>query len=430
MGENLTAVLAGTAQTHDCEGCGTHFSAPFRIFLSRVFVVFVLVTLVLTAAGYPGTGNREVRGLWVVRDDIVSPERVKAVVEFADSLRFNVLFVQVRGRGDAYYRSGLVPGPEEYPDIPGRFDPLECVVRLAHGRGIEVHAWVNVNPVWSARTPPSNPGHVARAHPGWFMVSRIGLDMAACPVDSVVNQAIEGRYLSPGIGQVRKHLAQVVREIIRRYSVDGVHLDYARYPGWDYDFREDIRRDFAHRYGIDPRDAAGGKYAGADSDLTFLGKWVDYRANMMSGLVGGIAREVRRFDRRIRVSAAVKPDPSRALIEFGQDWPGWLREGTVDFVVTMNYFSSKDAFVESLCASLGKADRRKVVAGVGMYLAAPSVAEEQIARARETGLLGFSIFSYKACIEQQSRIEALRRGIGNSRAEFPPEFTPYMRKHK
>jgi uncharacterized lipoprotein YddW (UPF0748 family) len=396
-----------------------------------VFVVFVLGMLMFAAAVSSGTGDpREVRGLWVVRDSLVTPEQVRLVVEFADSLRFNMLFVQVRGRGDAYYRSKLVPGPEEHPEIPDSFDPLASIIRLAHSRGIEVHAWFNVNPVWSARMPPSSPRHVVRTHPEWLMVSRSGLGTARCSIDSVVNHAMEGRYLSPGIQQVRKHLARIVRELVRRYDVDGVHLDYVRYPGWNYDFRGEILREFRNRHGIDPRDVTGGGRPKADPESALLLKWVRYRADLMSGLVGEIAREVRRVDRRIRISAAVKPDPADALYEFGQDWPTWLREGTVDFVVTMSYFSREDAFRESLLESLGNADPRKVVAGIAMHLAPPSTAEEQVARVREAGLLGFCVFSYGASREQPARADTLKRIIGGKRAELPPEYTPHTRKTK
>lgn len=429
MAGTVFAVPVGIAKKHGGKGCVTKVTAPLLVRIVKVTALLLSLMFALFAAGAAGAAGRgEVRGLWVVRTSLATPDDVKAVVQFADSLRFNVLFVQVRGRGDAWYRSALVPGPENYPDIPFRFDPLDAVIRLAHARGIEVHAWLNVNPVWSSRSPPASPRHVANMHPDWFMKSRSGLDTATCPIDSVVNSAMEGRYLSPGTEQVREHLKHVVRELVRNYDVDGIHLDYLRYPGWGYDFRDEICRGFRKRYGADPRDAAAGVRPGTDPALSILDRWVAYRAGLMSALVGDISREVRRIDRRVRVSAAVKPDPAEALYAFGQDWPAWLREGTVDFVVTMSYLSEVNGYVEALHGALNMADPRHVLAGIGVHIASPAAVEEQIARAREAGLLGFCVFSYGACREGSSRTDALHHAIGDRKAELPPEFPASPRR--
>ena len=82
-----------------------------------------------------------VRGVWVVRHDMATPASVATVVETAKNAGMNTLFVQVRGRGDAYYRSDLVPLAE---DVESGFDPLAACLKLANRQGINVHAWINV----------------------------------------------------------------------------------------------------------------------------------------------------------------------------------------------------------------------------------------------------------------------------------------------
>src|SRR5688500_2004663 len=62
-----------------------------------------------TAAGPPVSSSNEVRALWVVRTTLTSPEKIHQMVENAYAAGFNTLIVQVRGRGDAYYRSRHEP---------------------------------------------------------------------------------------------------------------------------------------------------------------------------------------------------------------------------------------------------------------------------------------------------------------------------------
>src|SRR4030042_4037792 len=107
----------------------------------------------------------EWRGLWVTRWAISNPENIKMVVEKAKQYHFNALFVQVRGEADAYYKTHLEPRAEELANQDPEFDPLQMVLDLAHPKGIQVHAWVNVYPVWSGakKNLPKSPEHFYHA---------------------------------------------------------------------------------------------------------------------------------------------------------------------------------------------------------------------------------------------------------------------------
>ena len=421
------------------KGCRAILSAPFshmRRLVSLLAIFFFCPGTFASPGASPimDTGSvsgtiekREVRGLWVARESVMNREQAERLVRFADSLSINVLFVQARGRGDAWYRSGLVPGPEAYPLIPGTFDPLATLIPLCHARGIEVHAWLNLCLSWSAQKPPASPEHVLRSHPDWFMTSLNGLSMANCPAESVSSAAIEGRYLSPGLAPVREHLTRVVREIAERYAIDGVHLDYVRYPGWGYDFHPKVRNEFIRKFGVDPRVVVTGE-GRADPRLTGLGKWVEFRAGKMDELVRDVSAAVRRVDPRLRVSAAVKADPEDAFYLYGQDWPRWIRESTVDFVVVMNFTAQNGIFENILRASLRKADRGKVVAGIGAWLLSPEQAEQQTAFARRLGLPGYCLFSYASCSGNPMMRKSLMKLARTEDKRLPSDFKPYLRK--
>ncbi|MFC1693959.1 glycoside hydrolase family 10 protein [Candidatus Latescibacterota bacterium] len=372
----------------------------------------------------------EVRGLWVVRDTITSPEKVKNLVEFAAIHRYNVLFVQVRGRGDAFYRSYFVPGPEDYPHIPGTFDPLAEVIKLAHAQSIEVHAWFNMYYTWSAETMPVHPEHLLNTHPEWFMVSLEGQNMAREPIGAIFSDTVEGRYLSPGLETVRDYLSRVITEVLVTYNIDGIHLDYVRYPGREYDFHPKVCWDFKGRYGVDPQKVVAGDDM-VDPTLEYLGKWVEHRVEQIDKQVRSIKRRINLVDKNIRLSAAVKPHADEAYFQYGQNWVGWLNEGIMDFVVTMSYFPDTAVFSEMMNGSLKQVDKRKVIGGVGGHKQelTPEKAAEQISFIRDIDLLGYCIFSYTIFLEDTSIAKVLNSLAGQAEDRLPFEFKPYIRTY-
>jgi uncharacterized lipoprotein YddW (UPF0748 family) len=180
------------------------------------------------AVAAPPAGE-ETRALWVVRHAITTPGRVDQVVEIASQLNINTLLVQVRGRGDAYFQSEITPRAEDLGATSPDFDPLERMIRRAHAAGLEVQAWINVYLVWSAGEPPRSPLHVVNAHPEWISVRADGQRLVEMLPEDFEEQKLEGMYLAPGNPEVKRHLREIVREIVTKYEIDGIHLDYVRY---------------------------------------------------------------------------------------------------------------------------------------------------------------------------------------------------------
>src|SRR5690606_2245052 len=103
-----------------------------------------------TSAAHPAARAEDVRGLWVGRSTLASRPSMAAMVREAAAMGVNTLFVQVRGRGEAYYDSQLEPRASELSSAPADYDPLAETIVAAHAAGLRVHAWVNVNLVASA----------------------------------------------------------------------------------------------------------------------------------------------------------------------------------------------------------------------------------------------------------------------------------------
>src|SRR6185436_12132737 len=199
----------------------------------------------------------ETRAVWVVRYALNTTGSVDRVVDVATQMNLNTLLVQVRGRGDAYYLSEVAPRGEDLGSKPRDYDPFARILDRAHAQGLEVQAWINVYLVWSAGRLPRSPLHVVNAHPSWIAVRADGQKLVEMVPEEFQEEKIEGMYLAPGNPEVRRHLRDVVRDIVTRYPVDGIHLDYVRNPEPDVGYDVGTRTAFMRELGIDPASFAG-----------------------------------------------------------------------------------------------------------------------------------------------------------------------------
>jgi uncharacterized lipoprotein YddW (UPF0748 family) len=355
----------------------------------------------------------EVRALWVLRTSLTSPASIDALVHIAHERGFNTLLVQVRGRGDAYYRSDLEPRAADLVRQPATFDPLATVVREAHDAGLRVHAWVNLNLVSSAAELPLARDHVVYRHPEWLMVPReIAQDVAKIEPSSPAyigklarwtrTQAatVEGLYASPLQPAAAAYAQSIVADLAARYAVDGIHLDYARYPNAQFDysryaiaeFREDIRPRLA-------APLAAALDAAQDDDLfaypdRFPAEWKTFRRARLSALMARLRTAVRRARPDVIVTVAAAPDAQEAFDLRLQDWRTWIATGIVDAVCPMAYTQEPARFAEQIAAARDIAGPRAVWAGIGAYRLTPAQTMENIETSRRLGANGFVLFSY------------------------------------
>lgn len=174
--------------------------------------------------------RREFRAVWVAtvnnidwpsRKDLPTEEaqaELRQIVEQAAVLRLNAIVFQVRPSGCAFYRSDLEPWSEWLTGEQGKapepaWDPLEFLIEAAHPRGIEVHAWCNP---YRARHPsaesPEAADHILRREPS-----------ACVPYGKY-------RWMDPGDPRTANWSLRVMADLVRRYDLDGIHLDDYFYP--------------------------------------------------------------------------------------------------------------------------------------------------------------------------------------------------------
>lgn len=326
------------------------------------------------------------RGVWVdgFGEGIRSPAEVEQLVAFAVAAGLDSIVVQVTRRGDAL--ANALPLPRADADLaPRPFDPLAVVCDRAHRAGVAVHAWL-------AATPVGHGDRLDERYGGWLCRRVDGADRDRHGI----------AHLDPGHPDARAFVADCAAILAEHYPVDGINLDRVRYPEssgpdraeWGYN-RLAVSR-YTRQTGVDgqphPEEAT----------------WQAWRRAQVSALVEDTAARVRAARGDVAVSTTAVCfgglergwQASRAWVECGQDWAGWLRQHTVDRVLVMNYRGDRDdADLVADAPAVGDVHAEGAVAAI----AAPSVLRRRfddwarlaVAAGGERAVLGTGLYLHQ-----------------------------------
>lgn len=173
----------------------------------------------------PSLSPPQIRGMWVHNRDVQSRQAVDQLLEQAVAGNFNTLFVQID-------RPELISfaGTEH---VAPSSEAMDYLIDQAHHQGLSVHAWFAVGPVVDFTLEP---GPFMRQHPDWIMVNACGTS---------------GDWFNLASPEAFEFMKDFVMESVRRYDMDGLHLDYVRYPGGSWSFDDYSAVSFAEIYGSD-----------------------------------------------------------------------------------------------------------------------------------------------------------------------------------
>ena len=314
------------------------------------------------------------RCLWVTRWDYTTEADLVKICYNAASARFTDVLFQVRGAGTVFYPSAIEPWAPQLAGATGRnpgWDPLAVVIREAHKYGLRVHAYMNVLPAASA-TETDN--ILYTRHRSWLMRNADGRTMSASG----------GFYafLDPGLPDVREYLARLFAEVAAKYPIDGIHLDYIRYPDerGDYSYHPKVVADFRELYGRTPSRRPE--------------QWDRFRRRQVTQTIEAIAAAVRKARPGIELSAAVVADPSRGYVRAHQSPLEWLNSGLLDAIAPMAYSGRVTQF-EELCAPYrDEKVRGRVWLGVWADPGRNTNLEQELRRAISMKFGAVAVFSY------------------------------------
>jgi uncharacterized lipoprotein YddW (UPF0748 family) len=324
----------------------------------------------------------EYRALWVdgFNPGLQTPDQVTQLVRDCQSISCNMLLTQIRVHANALQAKSSEPRTANFPN---GFDPLSDVIGKAHAAAppIEVHAWINVMPVWPTEgDPPAWPNHVFNTHG----LTASGADMWLT-LNEQGNTSGSGLYwLDPGNPGAAAYAVHQVVSVVKNYAVDGVHLDFIRLGGVQWGYNPTSLTRFRARYNR------------TDTPAPDDAQWSQWRRDQVTSVVRRIWLESTAANPRIKVSAALIPwgsgpasddawSSTSAYRAVFQDWRAWLQEGLLDIAIPMNYFPDSTMaanFDQWLEFEKSHRYNRHVVIGMGNYLNSVQESVAQIRRAR------------------------------------------------
>jgi uncharacterized lipoprotein YddW (UPF0748 family) len=291
-----------------------------------------------------------VRAIWVTRGDFRTAEDIRQIMEDSQQGGFNTVIFQVRGNGTVFYPSRIEPWAEQFGFQDPGFDPLAAAIREAHRRGLELHAWMNVMPAWRGTSPPQCPDQLYHRHPEWFWYDQHGK-----------RQALSTFYVSlnPCLPEVRDYLVRVFSEVVANYPVDGIHMDYIRFPNEPP--ATPARSDIDYPY--DARTLALYKEATGLSPDADREAWNRWRTGQVTRLVAGIRATMRQARPSAVLSASVGAEHEESLRYFRDD-RCWAREKLIDAAFPMAYRPDLASFDARISEWVALRDTVTVVPGL------------------------------------------------------------------
>lgn len=348
------------------------------------------------------------RAVWY-RANEDSPQQVAATMERIQAAGINTLFLETVYRGYAIYPGS--PSFQQNPAFVG-WDPLQAFVTEGARLGIEVHAWVHTFYVGYEGEDSLYPrGPVLAAHPGWTALDR----------NLQARTTLESNhyYVSPGNPAVQDFLADGFLDLTDRYAVQGLQLDYIRYPvsstaavpyemGYSYD--QVSRNRVQQQLGFDPLTIT------PDDDPLQWAQWVNWRQDQVTTFVERIADEL---PAGMLLSTAVFPEEEVAETKF-QNWALWAQQGRLDLIAPMVYKTDALAVVASASQFLAQMNGDTLLyVGLGPYLEGfdPYLLARQVDAVNRIGAAGSASFSLNTI--SQSYLDGLRAGPYRSDASPP-----------
>ena len=308
----------------------------------------------------------------------------------------NIIFPNMAWAGVAHYPSKVLPQSKTFSEYG---DQLAQCVAAARKHDLEVHVW---KITWNLEGAPKAFIEKMR-EAGRTQVSSTGKPL---------------NWLCPSHPENVSLELESILEIVENYDVDGIHLDYIRYPGSHACYCEECRKRFtlATRQKIEEWPTAVLPKTGVHSD-----KYIEWRTQQITRLVRLLSKRAREMDSDIKISAAVFGGYPACVTSIGQDWIAWAKAGYINFVCPMNYTENTDYFTELLVNQLTLMPKDVAIyPGIGAtasnsLLRADAVVE-QIYLSRYLGASGWVIFDYSVDISE-TVLPALAVGVGKRKAK-------------
>ncbi len=309
-----------------------------RIPLLRIACTFTFVFSMTIAKAQimntPQQPEKEFRAAWVAtvaninwpsKPGLSTAEQQKEAITLLDFLKnhhFNAVIFQVRPMADALYKSELEPWSYYLTGEQGKapepfYDPLQFWVEAAHDRGLELHVWLNPYRAYHPTSKEISDKSIVKTNPELVVKLRQGY-----------------YWMDPSKKETQDKTAAVVKDIVRRYDIDGVHLDDYFYPYPEYNAGDDF-----------PDDASWATYQNKGGSLS-RGDW---RRAAVNTLIERLYKEIKAEKKYVKFGISPfgtwRPGYPSIVEGFDQyntlyaDAKLWLNKGWIDYFSPQLYWA-------------------------------------------------------------------------------------------
>ncbi|MEI6444436.1 MAG: family 10 glycosylhydrolase [Nostocales cyanobacterium ELA583] len=363
----------------------------------------------------------EIRAIWLDRGTIIKAGNEAELAKIFDKLAragINTVFLETINASYPIYPSQVAP--QQNPLIRG-WNPLESAVKLAHARGMELHAWVWVFAAGNSRhnqiinVSPDYLGPVLAANPDWANYDNKG---------NIIPVGQTKPFLDPANPQVREYLIKLYTEIVTNYQVDGIHLDYIRYPfqdpfvGRTYGYGKAARAQFKQQTGIDPLNIS-------PTQRDLWQQWTAFRTQQVDSFVAELSQTLRKKRNTLILSVAVFPLPEYERIEkIQQHWEVWARRGDIDLIMPMTYALDTPRFqgLAQPWITSTKLGATLLVPGIRLLSLPTMGAFDQLQLLRDVPVNGYALFAAENFNPELEQMFNSTQGIKN---EPMPQRQPF-----
>ena len=291
--------------------------------------VLILIILISYLHNISAQAVRETRAVWIstnyrldwpppTYDEQIQKDELIKIFDDIERKNLNTIYLQVRSNGTVLFKSSFDPFSSYLTgkvDLMGSYDPLAFAIEEAHNRGLEIHAWINSMRSFNSSEVSilENDKHVCKQHPYWLY-------------NKIEDNGSNSFWLNPGLPEVRDYLIELINELVENYDIDGVQLDFIRYP----------------KEPIDDHDSYTIYGNGENID--------DWRRQNINTFVMSLNRRIKSTKPLIKLGVTpigiYKNLPNARGLEgysdVFQDSREWLRMGIIDYIVPQIYWNIHD----------------------------------------------------------------------------------------
>ncbi|MGI0481484.1 glycoside hydrolase family 10 protein [Geminocystis sp. CENA526] len=368
----------------------------------------------------------EVRAIWLDRGTIVkakSKEDLKPLFDRMAESGINTVFFETVNASYPIYPSRVAP--EQNPMTKG-WDPLQASIELAHERGIELHAWAWI---FAAANQGHNRilgqdenylGPVLSRNPSWVLKDKQGQVFNRTP-------GFKKAFFDPANPQARAYILKLLEEIATNYNVDGIQLDYIRYPFQDtmtrqqFGYTDVSRALFRENYGIDPMTLTPSSPAWS--------QWTAFRIKQVNSFVAEASQRLKQKRPELVISTAVFPMERRERLNtLQQHWEEWIYSEWVDMMVLMTYALYTGSFEERNQGVYEFSHRNPslIIPGIRLLNLPNSEAFDQLQSIRNMPSGGFALFAAENFNTELQAMFKTTQGIPQEVTEPLPHRQPFQ----